>query len=76
MFGKKLYKLLIASLAMLTPFLSQATTSAENNDFFRNIGKINVVIAVILIIFVGIIIFLVYLDRKISRLETESKEIE
>ncbi|HHS95497.1 MAG TPA: CcmD family protein [Phaeodactylibacter sp.] len=42
-------------------------------DFMRNIGKIYVVVAVILAIFFGIILFLIYLDRKISRLEKQIK---
>ncbi len=41
----------------------------DNPDFFRSIGKMYVVVAVLLIIFFGIILFLVRLDRKISRLE-------
>jgi len=40
----------------------------------RSIGKIYVVVAVILAIFAGIIIFLIYLDRKISRLEKQFEE--
>lgn len=45
---------------------------AQNSDpdFFRSTGKIYVVVAVLLIIFFGIIFFLVRLDRKISRLES------
>ncbi|MFK7808975.1 MAG: CcmD family protein [Saprospiraceae bacterium] len=46
---------------------------SNNSDFMRSIGKMYVVVAVILAIFSGIILFLIYLDRKISRLE---KQIE
>ncbi|HRG32766.1 MAG TPA: hypothetical protein PLN76_05765 [Saprospiraceae bacterium] len=35
----------------------------------RSTGKINVVFGVIFIIFSGIIIFLIVLDRKLSKLE-------
>ena len=45
----------------------------ENQDFFRSVGKIYVVVAVLLIIFFGIILFLINLDRKISRLEKAHK---
>jgi uncharacterized membrane protein len=38
-------------------------------DTFRNNGKIYVVVAVLLTIFAGIIIYLVRLDKKITRLE-------
>ncbi|RYY39319.1 MAG: CcmD family protein [Chitinophagaceae bacterium] len=43
----------------------------EMADTFRSNGKIYVVFAVILTIFAGIILYLVRLDRKISRLERE-----
>jgi hypothetical protein len=42
---------------------------AEMADSFRANGKIYVVFAVILTIFAGIILYLVRLDRKISRFE-------
>ena len=44
----------------------------EMADTFRSNGKIYVVIAVILTIFAGIIIYLVRLDRKMSRIEKEN----
>ncbi|WP_235295692.1 CcmD family protein [Portibacter marinus] len=40
-------------------------------DFFRSIGKIYVVVAVMVATFIGIVIFLVYLDRKIKSIEDE-----
>jgi CcmD family protein len=43
--------------------------NAEMADLMRRDGKIYVVVAVILIIFIGIILYLVRLDRKISKLE-------
>jgi hypothetical protein len=43
------------------------------DDFFRSTGKINVVIGVILILFIGIIIYLISLDRKIKSLENRIK---
>ena len=56
---------------MFPLFLS--AQSEENIDFFRTIGKMNVVIAVIAIIFLGIIAFMVVLDRKIKKLEEENE---
>lgn len=52
--------------------LAQDTGSVEMADTMRQNGKIYVVVAVILTIFAGIIIYLIRLDRKISRLEKES----
>jgi CcmD family protein len=40
-----------------------------NRDFMRETGKINVVVGVILLIFLGIVLYLVRLDRKLTKLE-------
>ncbi len=40
-----------------------------NGDFMRETGKINVVVGVILLIFLGIVGYLVRLDRKLTSLE-------
>ena len=40
-----------------------------NGDFMRETGKINVVVGVIVLIFLGIVWYLVRLDRKLTRLE-------
>jgi len=42
-------------------------------DEMRSNGKIYVVVAVLVTIFIGIVIYLVRLDKKISKLEKESK---
>ncbi|MBX2817343.1 MAG: CcmD family protein [Saprospiraceae bacterium] len=41
----------------------------DAGDFFTNIGKIYVVVAVLLIIFLGLMIYLFRLDRKTQDLE-------
>jgi CcmD family protein len=46
--------------------LAQADT-----DFMRSMGKMYVVVAVIVAIFIGIVIYLISLDRKISKLENQ-----
>ncbi|HMX39831.1 MAG TPA: CcmD family protein [Saprospiraceae bacterium] len=40
-----------------------------NGDFMRQTGKIYVVVGVILLIFLGILLYLLRLDRKLTRLE-------
>jgi len=40
----------------------------------RTTGKIYVVVAVIVAIFIGIIFFLIYLDRKLTKLENQINE--
>lgn len=42
-------------------------------DIMRQDGKIWVVVGVILILFIGIILFLISLDRKVSKLEKNNK---
>jgi hypothetical protein len=50
-----------------------AQAQVEMADKLREDGKIYAVLAVILIIFAGIITYLFVLDRKISKLEDKNK---
>lgn len=59
---------MIAVLSVLNGFGKQAET-VEMADEMRSSGKIYVVIAVILTILAGLILYVVRLDRKISKLE-------
>lgn len=65
---KKAKIILLFSLLFLCNTMYSQT---ENQDFFRAIGKIYVVVAVIIAIFLGIVIFLIYLDRKLTKLEKQ-----
>ena len=65
-------KVFISILLLLSQFVLFAQ-DVNMADGMRSNGKIYVVVAVILTIFAGIIIYLVRLDRKISRLEKEHK---
>jgi hypothetical protein len=58
--------LLITLLMLSTVSFAQKLESA---DFMRSKGRSYVVVAVILVILVGLILYLVRLDRKISNLE-------
>ena len=49
--------------------LAQEKESVDMADEMRSNGKIYVVVAVILTIFAGIILYLIRLDRKITKLE-------
>lgn len=62
---------LLAAFFLNFPAYSQADGSA---DFMRSTGKIYVVVAVIAMVFIGIIFFLIYLDRKLTRLEDQIKD--
>ena len=53
-------------------FGQQTNPPVEMADTMRSNGKIFVVVAVIVTLFAGLTIYLVSLDRKISRLEKEA----
>jgi CcmD family protein len=53
---------------LISPVICQATS----DDFMRSAGKIYVVVGVLVIIFLLIIGYLIYLDRKIHKLENQS----
>lgn len=53
----------------LTGLIIPVFARAASVDFLRSTGKIYSVVGVIVIIFIGIIIFLIRLDNKLSKLE-------
>ncbi|MGE5518530.1 MAG: CcmD family protein [Candidatus Dadabacteria bacterium] len=59
------FPLLLLNIAVF----AQQNSTTEMADRMRSNGKIYVVVAVIITIFIGIILYLIRLDRKISRLE-------
>lgn len=63
-------------LLMLSAVVAVAQTAptVEMATELRSSGKIYVVVAVLVIIFAGIAIYLMRLDRKISKLEKEIKK--
>lgn len=67
------------SASLIALLLFASTTFAQNNDQIEmatglyQSGKIYVVVIVMSLIFVGIAGYLIMLDRKISKLEKESK---
>jgi hypothetical protein len=50
-------------------FLLLNAAAPEGVDFFRSTGKINVVYAVILIIFLGLVFSIYRLDKRLTSLE-------
>lgn len=53
------------------PTLAQSSDEIAMADAFRAEGKIYVVVAVILLILAGLVIYMVRIDRKVKRLEKE-----
>ncbi len=75
--NKRLTFLLVAILGLLSigkPASAQMAQEAEMADIMRQSGKIYVVVAVLLVLFLGIVIYLFSIDRKVSRLEKQVNE--
>jgi len=68
---KKVAKILLGLLLLITSTLF--AQDAQMADTMRSEGKIYVVVAIMLVIFTGLIAFLIYTDRKISKLESRLK---
>ena len=64
---RKIFYFLFAIL--FSPFVLFAQSEVEMADTFRSDGKIYVVIAVMSVIFIGLIIYVFSIDRKVSRME-------
>ncbi len=60
-------------LASLFSF-GQETDKVDMAEALRSNGKIYVVVAVIAIIFIGLVIFLITIDRKVKKLEKQMDE--
>ena len=59
-------------LIVIVPALLSAQGQAEMADTMRSEGKIYVVVAIMLVIFFGLIAYLVMLDRKVSKIEKKA----
>jgi hypothetical protein len=71
---KRLSLILVITLFSLNLFAQQAVqTEVEMADQMRSDGKIWVVVGVIVLIFSGIVAYLIRLDSKISKVEKELK---
>ena len=68
----KISKILLICYSILI-MLQPAFGQVEMADNFRGEGKIYVVIAVVLTLLIGLFIYLIRLERKVSKLENEQK---
>ena len=66
---KNCYKLLALFVVLFSQPVFAQNQDVEMADVMRSNGKIYVVVAIILIIFAGLVVYLVSIDRKITRLE-------
>lgn len=60
-------------ISVLANAQQQNTEKGPVNEFFRSNDKIYVIVGVLVIIFLGIVLFLISLDRKIGKLEEREK---
>ena len=60
---------------MMMFFLNTATPLLADNNPMRGNAKFNVVAVVLVIIFAGVVGYLIYLDRKITRMEKEKDQL-
>lgn len=64
----------LASLLLLLISMVSYAQPIEMADQMRSEGKIYVVVAVVLVILIGLLIYLVSIDRKVGKLEKEIKK--
>ena len=69
---KTFYSLFTTLLFLL--FSNHLSAQTGSTDFMRSMGKMYVVVAVIVTIFIGIVLFLVFLDRRLTKIENQIKE--
>jgi len=69
---------ILSFLFILVAGMAQAQDAAapEMADQFRADGKIYVVITVIGIVFLAIVLFLIYIERKLKKLESDIKNLK
>jgi hypothetical protein len=71
---KNIKKIFLLPVIMLIPVIGFAQDKkVEMADLMRSNGRIYVVVAVVLTILIGLILYVLRLDRKISKLEKEAK---
>lgn len=66
----KKYSITLITIALV--LIAQTLfAQSENTDFMRSIGKIYVVVAVIISMFIGIVIYMYRVDQKLTKLENQ-----
>ena len=69
--GKKTIILFVLLILSMLSKAQDGTKKVEMADLMRSNGRIYVVVAVMLTILIGLVLYVVRLDRKISKLEKE-----
>ena len=65
---------ILSLMLVVFSFMAQAQSTVEMADTMRANGKIYVVVGIILIVLVGLIVYLIVLDKKVKKLEDRLTE--
>ena len=68
---EKFKKILLTAVFAMLNLFAFAQEPVKMADAFRADGKIYVVVAIILVVLVGLIVYLVLIDRKIGKIEKQ-----
>ena len=71
---KILKSLIVLSLILISSIVSAQPSEIEMADAMLENGKIYVVIAVLCTVFMGLVVYTIMIDRKLSKLEKEVNE--
>ena len=71
---KKIFSLFIMLFVSMAMRAQDGNQKVQMADTMRSNGRIYVVVAVILTILIGLILYVLRIDRKISKLEKENKQ--
>jgi len=73
---KRLFRPIALILAVMLSVGAKAQNEVAMADVMRENGKIYVVVAVVAIIFAGIVVYLISIDRKTNRLQKQVDELK
>ena len=71
--SKKIFSLLLLFVFSISVWGQNGNPPVQMADTMRSNGRIYVVVAVMLTILIGLILYIVRLDKKISKMEKEIK---
>jgi uncharacterized membrane protein len=66
---------IIVAIFLAFANLVQAQTTTTKSDFFDSSGKIFVAVAVLAVIFIGILIMMISIERRLAKIEKEDGDI-
>jgi uncharacterized membrane protein YdjX (TVP38/TMEM64 family) len=66
---KRIAIALLLGLIHYAGFAQDLTTNEASNDLMRSNGKIFLVMTIVIVLITGLLVYLITIDRKISKLE-------